>query len=436
MNMVSPVQLLAMLATNVELTQAAGFIRRSGGRGHEDAPLYTAQVDVVGNSRVQVQPKIGPWHVRERVGVAYNQHVSTHLVVSASPSTQESSEAVRTLLDTYIERHAMGKQASENGFVVGVYGCPKQLGNRLHEFLNAFAVAVITDRTLVWQYTKQGNVGSLDYCDSLMHRQAWLPSAETIKDEYVHNFNWNYQPARMKEMACAELDDAGPKGHPVINLGVIEQYESFSLAADDAKLSTESKKRAKTLFALGPGFAFGSLSTRAFTLDGSISNSSQHSLQKLGFISGNRNHTAQELSIGMHIRTVGDQSKVSMFQQPLTDTMQTLGDRGCQVLLATDNDAIIDSIRQLVEARKCNLVVSEVDGTETSFSEEHGKHAGVGALRDVDLLSNADVLLLSCGSTFSEVIAEWTLAKNPGAVIQTVGCESEVTKPPQFTMAC
>ena len=41
---------------------------------------------------------------------------------------------------------------SDRAFILGVYSCPRQVGNRLHEFLNAFAAAVITNRTLVWKF--------------------------------------------------------------------------------------------------------------------------------------------------------------------------------------------------------------------------------------------------------------------------------------------
>ena len=71
-------------------------------------------------------------------------------------SDERSSGAV-ALLASYSRTHGAGAAAS-SGVVVGVYGCPAQLGNRIHEFLNAFALAVVTNRTLytlVWQYTAQ-----------------------------------------------------------------------------------------------------------------------------------------------------------------------------------------------------------------------------------------------------------------------------------------
>jgi hypothetical protein len=44
------------------------------------------------------------------------------------------------------------KELCNQKFVIGTYSCPMQVGNRMHEFLNAFAGALITNRTLLWHY--------------------------------------------------------------------------------------------------------------------------------------------------------------------------------------------------------------------------------------------------------------------------------------------
>jgi hypothetical protein len=40
----------------------------------------------------------------------------------------------------------------QRNFMVGVYSCPLQSGNRLHRFMNAFVWAIATNRTLLWRY--------------------------------------------------------------------------------------------------------------------------------------------------------------------------------------------------------------------------------------------------------------------------------------------
>ena len=68
--------------------------------------------------------------------------------------------AIDTLLRAYVERHGnhtggithSWDDLCHRKYLVATYACPLQIGNRMHEFLNAFAVAVISDRTLLWQY--------------------------------------------------------------------------------------------------------------------------------------------------------------------------------------------------------------------------------------------------------------------------------------------
>jgi len=51
---------------------------------------------------------------------------------------------------------------SNHSYVIGVYSCPQQLGNRIHEFLNAYAAAVITNRTLIWKFCDRPGCSNKD----------------------------------------------------------------------------------------------------------------------------------------------------------------------------------------------------------------------------------------------------------------------------------
>ena len=94
------------------------------------------------------------------------------------PKTASASEkraATQALLRQYTQEHsrqAMGLDTykyaamsldqrlradialcrSNRSFIIGIYSCPQQIGNRVHEFLNAFAAAVVTNRTLIWKF--------------------------------------------------------------------------------------------------------------------------------------------------------------------------------------------------------------------------------------------------------------------------------------------
>ena len=45
-----------------------------------------------------------------------------------------------------------------------------------HIFLNSFALAVSTNRTLLWSPCRRPNCDSISRCDGLLHRAKWLPA--------------------------------------------------------------------------------------------------------------------------------------------------------------------------------------------------------------------------------------------------------------------
>ena len=97
------------------------------------------------------------------------------------------------LLDAYRLPHSAGyldgiqdKNLCKRKFVLGSYSCPMQAGERIHEFLNAYAGAVITNRTLLWRYCgRKGCQGSAPgndegSCAGLLQRLPWIPSAQAV----------------------------------------------------------------------------------------------------------------------------------------------------------------------------------------------------------------------------------------------------------------
>ena len=106
------------------------------------------------------------------------------------------------LLQTYTDQH--GKETLDfeynhdeskflkRRFVKGVYSCPYQAGNRLHHFLNAFGLAIATNRTLLWHYCGakcKGDCGPNDGpvcpkhgsdgdCAKVLQRAPWIASMD------------------------------------------------------------------------------------------------------------------------------------------------------------------------------------------------------------------------------------------------------------------
>lgn len=82
------------------------------------------------------------------------------------------------------------KNLCKRKFVVGTYSCPMQVGERMHEFLNAYAGAVITNRTLLWRYCQRKGCqnqpsdtplpNDQTACDNLIERMPWVPAYSDV----------------------------------------------------------------------------------------------------------------------------------------------------------------------------------------------------------------------------------------------------------------
>ena len=192
------------------------------------------------------------------------------------------------LLDTYRAGHhaayldgVQDKNLCKRKFVVASYACPAQLGERVHEFLNAYAGAVITNRTLLWRYCSRkgcktaGNDQAT--CDGLLQRLPWIPSADSIFDR-LEKGGCPVDTERLDESplvpmarhastsesltACCRVDAIQDR---VIDFGVLERRDLLSLAMAGARLSSEKAARATMLFRAGEEAAYGALFRSAFS---------------------------------------------------------------------------------------------------------------------------------------------------------------------------
>ena len=111
-----------------------------------------------------------------------------NVAVALDPSVID----INLLLNSYKKSHGgnittVGKEICDRTFIVATYACPLQVGNRMHEFLNAFAAAVITDRTLLWQYCNRRYCRtSEDKCARTITRQPWIYSYKEVAGKLAH----------------------------------------------------------------------------------------------------------------------------------------------------------------------------------------------------------------------------------------------------------
>lgn len=347
---------------------------------------------------------------------------------------------IDSLVDTYIQTHKAGQLDKERGFVAGVYGCPKQFGNRIHEFINSFAIAVVTDRNLAWEYTKQTtgehSVGTQDECDELLHRHEWIPSL----DRSVPASSNFVEVSSQEELACSPNE-----GDVLFRTHRFEEYQALALAQDGAALDDHQQARAKQLFALGPEVAFGKLMRASFSFDDALVVQPTHRvLQEAALVYANTTRMqAGSIWVAVHLRhqqeTLTQDARQQFAQVVWNQTVGFLegaqagfGRRPCAVLMATDDEGTEDAIRPLINDAGCTLVRSDLGAEETSWSGEHGNHTGVGALRDIYLLSHADMIVGTGWSSFTQTIAELILSKNPQALFAQCNRQICITQKTAF----
>jgi len=340
------------------------------------------------------------------------------IVEKEEESRNAAIAAIDKLLASYVQEHKHGNVDHKKKFILGVYGCPRQFGNRMHEFMNDFALAVILGRNLVWDYTRQASgihaVGTLEECDSVLKRKNWIPHVNITKGIAVSNFNVK-EPSKLGCMDWGSLED------DVISPGRMDMYQSSALALEGSMLRGKMAQRARILFALGQEIAFGKLFNAAFAFEEKMVNRPTFkTLRQAHLIDAEGDRTdPSSVWVALHLRhkslAIDNEERRSFVNVSFTEAKQYLPKKNgsCAVLFATDDEVSESYLRPLVDEHGCVLVRSDLGEEDTSWSGEHGAHTGIGALREIRLLSQADIFIGTAWSSFTQTIAEQVLAKSP-----------------------
>jgi hypothetical protein len=86
--------------------------------------------------------------------------------------------------DVLLHERSNSKEICSRKFIIGTYSCPMQVGNRLHEFLNTFAAAIILNRTLVYRFCDRDycKSQSQENCDKMLKILDWIPSFDEVNE--------------------------------------------------------------------------------------------------------------------------------------------------------------------------------------------------------------------------------------------------------------
>ena len=212
---------------------------------------------------------------------------------------------------------------------------------------------------------------------------------------------------------CATLYPS-PGSRPVIHF----------YAQEMAILSYRRSANAKALFGLGPHFAFGTLFREAFGFieegPGPRTAAEAH---------GRARGPASELRIGVHIRhfrpwhngsEAVPQVERALRQIVANATTIAGGSRRCAILLATDRRLALELMQGVAARLECRLVQSARGAERRTYNTEHGVDTGAVALRDLQMLATAHLLLGTYGSTFTFLAQSLIAANYRGGPVPTV----------------
>lgn len=340
-------------------------------------------------------------------------------------------------------------------YTMSIYACPQAIGNHMHEFLNGYAFALVTNRTLLWKFCdrKPCRVDFESDCAEVLERFPWIPSYDQFTKEWkarncsesaeVLNLINPGERHRADEIfMCCGIDDLNK--HAVINVGTHEMQEMRGVTHPNALLQNSTKALVSTLFSYGSTFLYGIMFRTAFRFQPHIVKANDDvmqlaNLQHLMYATmkhphhhvsrdhHNGKHTnSHAIVIGVHLRHSGTSADtehvwdvhaiqcVQQALQQLNHSREVNSHRPCYILLASDRNQSLNYWRESSNVY-CTVITSDHAKSHPEWTE-HGPFTGETAMKDLELVSRAPDyfigtlydtnLLRKLGSTFSLLMAE------------------------------
>ena len=186
-----------------------------------------------------------------------------------APAARQGAEA---LLAAYTRNHMASQRAdaASRRYALATYFCPRSAGNGIFNFLNAFALAVVTNRTLVARIGDNTHGWSVDRraaCDAVLTLRNWVPREDAMG---LSAANWTYIPGWRSPGEAQILNTQGLDALPAryLGFGAMFGHNAAGVSMPEARrcLSAVAESRAAVLFGGGLDLAYGTLFHAAFRL--------------------------------------------------------------------------------------------------------------------------------------------------------------------------
>lgn len=314
-------------------------------------------------------------------------------------------------------------------FAIGFYACPIQAGNRIHHFFNCLLWAIITNRTLLWQYWDDPtcvywsgqkricrSMNRVQDCDQILSRADWIPSY----DEWSKRLALD-QPSEIPYFATNPKDyarkntyewkegyerlvgaDNRTKYFMQVAVFGISPYQIGFLKFEtkrNAILHTETgRETSRGLYSLGINFLYGMLFRYRFSF----------AEQARKGLVGYQTPPSNAFTIALHSRhrvVEDDGCNIKPEISCLESVTPRQKQKPIQVLIMADRECTITNLTKFLKRKKMTMFVAPHD-EGSSFLEEHGPFAGVGFYQDLALVSQARSAIVATARTSSSLLRE------------------------------
>jgi hypothetical protein len=328
------------------------------------------------------------------------------------------------------EYHQRTNTTTNRNFAVVFYSCPLQAGNRLHHFLNGVVWAVITNRTLLWNYYDRESCRRLGKgfsrrictalntekdCSQILERAPWIPSSH-----WLNTFNLLDQPPELLSMWSTLPPHPGhrqwKKGDEKYQgladttksrVVIFNQMFSALGAAPLQKnktyrekllLTDQARERAVSIVSNGAEFLLGLIFRESFALrDEILPTSFLLDGTTPTDTLGNKSYSfsTDHLTFALHSRHwegTDDGSKIGAEVECLEKMLGNISHaESCQVFLMSDRTKSLGALTSYLQGRNdsCHAVVVANHRQGKSFTGEHGPFAGIGFFQDLYMASHA-----------------------------------------------
>ena len=321
----------------------------------------------------------------------------------------------------------------------------------IHQFLNAFAIAIITGRALILLSSEK------QACGQLLHSLEWmvymqagptmfriLSAVSVVRQAETGDC---CRPP-MAQLACNGMDAdqriimslgmPGQRGR--LNLKTFNFDEAAVLQSSVAIVSNKARRRASILFSLGTDTAFGALFAASFQFNQTnVVLPTWNTLCASNAIecpSGEK--PANSFWLAVHVRCKLISGKLpdigEVLLPALVEPIQVLLNGGllnatsrCALLLASDNSKVKPWLQGQLRKwgfGRCPIVTSDQEAllSKQGRMTAHGSLADVTSLRDVHLLSRADAFIGTFQSSLSIAISEAIVGRHAPARPAIIHC--------------